>query len=261
VTRIPDIGLGTGGSRYLSGDECVDIVSTALEMGYRHVDTAQGYENEEAVGRGIARADVPREEIVVATKIDEANLAAEDVHRTVRESARRLGLDVLNLIYVHFPRATYDPEETIPALCELVEDGLIRYIGVSNFSPEAVDEALAISDHPIVAHQFEMHPLYRRDDLVQHARSRDMYAVAYSPLAQGEVFDVPEISTVAEKHGCSEAAATLAWLIGKERVAAIPKTTSNRHLGANLDATALKLEAEDVDLIDSIDRDDPIYME
>lgn len=258
---IPDIGLGTGGYKYLSGDECINIVSTALEVGYRHLDTAQRYGNEEAVGQGISHAVVPREEITVGTKLDRTNLAYEDVLRTARESAQRLNLDTIDILYVHFPSGTYDPEETLVALCELVEDGLVDNIGVSNFSPEQVDEALSVADCPIIANQCELHPLYQRHDLIEHAWQHDMYVVAYSPLAQGAVFDVPELTEVAEKRGLSEAEVTLAWLTGKENVVAIPKTTSEAHLRTNLEAETIELKPEDVELIESIAREEPIYAE
>lgn len=259
MRAIPDIGVGTGGAEYLSGDQCVDIVSSALEMGYRHVDTAQAYGNEAEVGEGIARADVAREDVTVATKVERSKLAYDDVLRSARASAERLGLETIDLLYAHFPTHTYDPAETIPALGTLVDDEAVRHIGVSNFSTEDVEEAIAVADRRIVAHQVEMHPLYQRDELLEQAKELDMVLVAYSPLAQGAVFDVPELTQVADKYGTDEAAVTLAWLAEKDNVAAIPKTTSKRHLRANLEAATIELDPGDVELIESISRQEPVY--
>jgi len=255
---LPDIGLGTGGAEYLAGEECVDVVATALELGYRHVDTAQSYGNEREVGEGVARADVPREDVVVATKVAKTNLAYDDVIDTGRASADRLGTGI-DLLYAHFPTETYEATETIPALCELVDEGVADHIGLSNFAPVELEEAMEIADRPIVAHQVEMHPLYRREELVEGAREQNLALVVYSPLAQGAIFGVPELEEVAAKHDTDEAAVTLAWLAGKDPVTPIPKTTSEQHLRANLEAAALELDAEDVALIESIDREQPVY--
>lgn len=255
---FPPIGLGTGGAEYLQGQSCIDIVATALDSGYRHIDTAQSYGNEVEVGKGIAQSSVPRGDILLATKVQKTNLAYDDVHRTARESRDRLDVDSIDLLYVHFPTRTYDPHETLRAFDELVEDGVIDHIGVSNFSPDQVEEAKSILDYPVVVNQVEMHPLYQQRTLIEYANTTDLPIVAYSPLAQGKVFDVPELTQIAEAHGISEAGVALAWVTGNPGVSAIPKTTNPEHLSENLKVPDITLSAEEIDRIESIDREEKL---
>ncbi|MFB6090116.1 MAG: aldo/keto reductase [Halobellus sp.] len=250
---MPMLGLGTWQND--DPETCADTVATALEAGYRHVDTAQAYGNEEAVGRGIARADVDREDVFLATKVWIDNLAYDDVLATTEASLDRLGVDYVDLLYVHWPSRTYDPEETLRAFDELVDEGKIDRIGVSNFLPEQVDAAIERTDAPIFANQVELHPLLPQEGLREHCADRDVEVVAYSPLARGEVFDVPEIAEVAEKHDVSEAQVSLAWLREKG-VTAIPKATGEAHVRDNLASLSLDLDDEDVAAIDAIDRTD-----
>lgn len=251
---LPAIGLGTW--QNTDRETCIDSVSTALEAGYRHVDTAQYYGNEEVVGEGIARADVPRDEIVVATKVhaEKFGLAYDEVIEGLEVSLDRLGLDSLDLLYVHWPVGNYDAAETMPAFDELLDRELIDHVGVCNFSIELLEEARDHLESPLFAHQAETHPLLPRDDLVAHAQKHDYHYVAYSPLARGSVFDVPEIRDIAERHGVSPARVSLAWLLRKDNVAAIPKSSSEGHIRDNLRALDLELTADDVDRIDDIDR-------
>lgn len=251
---LPAIGLGTW--QNTDRETCIDSVSTALEAGYRHVDTAQYYGNEEVVGKGIARADVPRDEIVVATKVhaEKFGLAYDEVIEGLEVSLDRLGLDSLDLLYVHWPVGNYDAGETMPAFDELLDRELIDHVGVCNFSIELLEEARDHLESPLFAHQAETHPLLPRDDLVAHAQKHDYHYVAYSPLARGSVFDVPEIRDIAERHGVSPARVSLAWLLRKDNVAAIPKSSSEGHIRDNLRALDLELTADDVDRIDDIDR-------
>lgn len=245
------LGLGT----WLNDDhqQCVESVRTALDTGYRHVDTARAYGNEEAVGEGIARADVPREEVFLATKLWTTELAGEDVRDATRQSLDRLGVEYLDLLYVHWPAGEYDPEETMSAFQELHDDGLIEHVGVSNFEPHHVERAQAALDAPLFANQVEMHPLLQQRELREFCEESDVELVAYSPLARGRVFDVPELEELAEKHDVSEAQVSLAWLREKG-VAAIPKATSASHIRDNWASLRLELDEEDVAKIDSIDR-------
>ena len=270
------IGLGTSGNR--DPNQCTKSVETALSLGYRHVDTAQMYGNERAVGEGIARADVPgeergssaasartaewragnevtRDQLVVATKVHPDNLAGEDVIETARASLDRLGLDAVDLLYVHWPRAAYDPADTLPAFDQLYEEGLARNVGVSNFTPELLDEARDILDAPIVAHQVELHPLLQQDELRTYAREHDHTIVAYSPIMKGAAGEVPELVAIAEKHGITPTQVCLAWLVGLENVVAIPKATGEAHLRENLAAADVELDEEDFDRIASIEED------
>jgi 2,5-diketo-D-gluconate reductase B len=251
ISEMPTLGLGTW--QNTDPEACANAVATALERGYRHVDTAQAYDNEESVGEGLARADVPREDVFLATKVWIDELAYDDVLSSTEESLERLGVDYVDLLYVHWPAGAYDPADTLAAFDELHDEGLIERIGISNFEPEQVDEAIETADAPVFANQIECHPLLPQDDLRAHCADRDVAVVAYSPLARGEVFDVPEIQQVAEKHGVSEAQVSLAWLREKG-VTAIPKATSEAHVRDNWASQALELDADDVAKIDGIGR-------
>jgi 2,5-diketo-D-gluconate reductase B len=248
--------LGLGTWQNTDPDACAESVRQALEMGYRHIDTAQAYDNEAAVGEGIARAGVDREDVFLATKVWTSNLAHDDVIYTATQSLDELGVDYVDLLYVHWPADEYDPEDTLSAFDQLYDDGLVENVGVSNFEPRHLDEAQEILDAPLFANQVEMHPLLQQDDLVAYATENDVDLVAYSPLARGKVFDVPEIQAVAEKHDASPAQVSLAWLLQKEGVAAIPKASSEAHIRDNWGARDLQLDDEDVAKIEGIDQRD-----
>ena len=248
---MPVLGLGTWENE--DPDQCAESVRTALETGYRHVDTAQIYNNEAAVGEGIAAADVDREDVFLATKVWIDSLAPDGVLETTEESLDRLGTDYVDLLYVHWPAGEYDPEETLPAFERLHEDGRIDRVGVSNFEPQHIDAAREVLDAPVFANQVEVHPLLPQAELREYCASADVELVAYSPLARGAVFDAPEIGAVADKHGVSEAQISLAWLREKG-VTAIPKATGTDHIEDNLASLELDLDDADVEQLDGIDR-------
>jgi 2,5-diketo-D-gluconate reductase B len=247
--EMPRLGLGT--YRQTDRETCAESVRRALDLGYRHVDTAQSYENEVYVGKGLRRAAVDREEVFLATKLATGNLAYDDVLETTRESLDRLGVDRLDLLYVHWPLDTYDPEETLAALDEVRDRGLTRHVGVSNFEPRQLEEAREVMDSPVFANQVECHPLLHQDDLLADAREHDYWLVAYSPLAKARIFDNPVLVEVAEKHGVTPAQVSLAWLLARENVAAIPKATGD-HVAENHGSLDVDLDAAAVERIDAI---------
>lgn len=249
--KLPRIGIGTYDA---SPQDCTDAVTTALSCGYRHVDTAEMYENEAAVGRAIDRATVDREDVFVATKVHSRNLAFDDVIERARASRERLGVDVIDLLYVHWPIRTYDPNETLAAMDELRERGVIRHVGASNFTPALLEEAIDRLDAPLFAHQVECHPLFQQEQLRRYAREYDHYLVAYSPLAKGRVTDVPELEAVAAEYEATPAQVALAWLQSKENVVPIPKSTSPEHIWENFEAGQLELDESTIERIDAIDR-------
>jgi 2,5-diketo-D-gluconate reductase B len=254
MTDLP-FGLGTAHNQDV--ERCAACVETALGLGYRHIDTAQGYENEAAVGEGIARSDVPREELFVATKVHEKKLAHDEVLRTTEESLDRLGLDAVDLLYVHTPRlqGNYEAEETLPAFDELRDRGAVRHVGVGNFSPALLDEARDVLDAPLFAHQAEMHPLLHQDELLEYAQEHDHHFVAHTPIVRGEVAGIPELSRVAERHDATAAQVSLAWLLGRENVTPIPGAETERHSRENIGALELDLDATDRERIEAIDRE------
>ncbi|ODR80580.1 aldehyde oxidoreductase [Haladaptatus sp. W1] len=254
MDELSQIGLGT--YKNTDPEQCSEIVSTAVEMGYRHIDTAQAYDNETYVGDGIERADVNRDDVFLATKVWDDTLAYDDVLSSTNESLDRLGVERLDLLYVHWPRDTYDAEETLPAFDELHDKGTIEHVGLSNFTPEQLDEARDTLDAPIFAHQVEMHPLLQQEELQEYAREDDHWLVAYAPIARGEVTEIDEIQAVAEKHDATPHQVSLAWLAAKENVVAIPKTSSEAHLQDNFEAQELALDEDDIEAIDAIEREE-----
>ena len=254
MTEIPKLGLGTW--QNTDPEKCTNAVKTALEMGYEHIDTAQAYSNEEDVGKGLEKADVEREDYFLASKVWIDQLAHENVKESTKESVEKLGVDYVDLMYIHWPAGDYSPQETLKAFKELLHSGEIKNIGISNFEPEQVDKAMEIAPEHIIANQVEMHPLLQQEELLEKCREHGITLVAYSPLARGEVFNVPELTEIAEKHDVSEAQVSLAWLMQKDGVVAIPKATGEDHIRDNFEALDLELDEEDIEKIDSIDREE-----
>jgi len=259
---LPPVGLGTMG---LEGDEGAAAVETALRLGYQHLDTAQVYENEATVGAGLAAAVeagvVAREDVTVATKTWIDRLAPDDVRTSTEASLDRLGLDAVDLLYVHRPRGGYEPAGTLAAFDELVDDGLVGHVGVSNFERDDLDEAIELLDAPLAAHQTEYHPLFQRPALREHAVEHGYPLVAYSPLAGGRVREIEAVRAVAEKHDATPEAVSIAWLSDKEGVVTIPKASSERHLRANLATADLSLDPEDRERIDGIECEEELFPE
>jgi 2,5-diketo-D-gluconate reductase B len=244
------LGLGTSGLD--DPAECRATVAAAIDAGYRHVDTAQMYDNEAAVGEGIAAADADRDEVVVATKVHPDNLAPDDVRETTRESLDRLGLDRVDLLYVHWPTGAYDPDATLPAFDALRDEGLTDHVGVSNFTPELLREADRILDAPIAAHQVECHPRFQQPTLRGLAAEFDHRLVGYSPLGRGDLFDDDEFRRIADRHGRSPAVLALAWALARG-VTPIPKATGD-HVTENLRAVDAAVSDAALDAIDALER-------
>jgi 2,5-diketo-D-gluconate reductase B len=248
--ELPALGLGTSGNA--DPDTCRRTVRNALETGYRHVDTAQMYDNERAVGAGIRASEVPREDVVLATKILPEHLAYEDAKRTARESLDRLGVGTVDLLYVHWPMRAYDPEGTLRAMDELREEGVTRHVGLSNFTPGLLAEARNLLEAPVAAHQVECHPLLPQRRLREDAREHGYPLVAYCPLGRAKL-DHPVLAAVAEKHDTSVELVCLAWALAQEGVVPIPKATGD-HVRENWEAQSLTLDVEDLDRIDAIEQ-------
>lgn len=258
------LGFGTYS---LTGKDGVDAISAAIDIGYRHVDTATLYENQREVGEAIERAEVGREELVVATKVghfEESAKTPEYVRDAVGRSFELLGVDTIDLLYHHWPRTRGEIREVLPVIEEFVAEGAVRHLGVSNYRIEDLELASELLEIPVAVNQVEMHPLLPQTELREYLAGTGTTLVAYSPIAQGAVFDVPEIETVADAHDTSEATVSLAWALEKG-VVPIPRTSDPDHARTNFEALELELDDEDVDRIDSIDRthrcEDPAWME
>lgn len=247
--RVPVLGLGTW---QLEGKTCERAVKEALDLGYRHVDTAQLYGNEAEVGRALRASGVPREEIFLTTKIWMESLDRASVLRTGGESLRRLDTDYVDLLLIHWPSRTVPLEETLEAFRQLREQGRAKAIGVSNFPPSLLRRALEIA--PVFCNQVELHPYLGQAALLDMARGHDLLLTAYSPLARGEVEQDRTLREIGRRHGKTPSQVTLRWLVQQDHVAAIPKASSAGHLRANLDIFDFVLSEEEMRRISELDR-------
>lgn len=238
------------------GDEAyTDLLRQAIDLGYRHIDTAQQYQTEPHVADAIQRSKVDSDDVFVATKLHWSNLGYDDAIETALESKERLGVDTIDLLYIHVPHGTYDPNETLSALDFLVDDGVVDRIGVSNFLPEMLEVAIDRLDHPLFAHQVEMHPLLRQNELHQLAVDYGHWLVAFSPFMKGLIGEIRELRTIANRLDTTPHAVSLAWLMDQPNVAVLSHSKKVPHMRANLSGDLPILTDEDRDLIEGIDRE------
>lgn len=248
--RIPELGLGTWQN---TGESCVETVRTALELGYRHVDTAQAYDNETAVGEGIAAAGVDREGLFLTTKVWRSNLRADDLRRSVEGSLDRLGVDYVDLLLIHWPHPRIPAEEPLGEMAELREEGLVEHLGVSNFTRPQLETALDAVDAPLVTDQVLYHPYRDRTELRAFCAERDLALTAYSPLARGAVLSDETLAGIGERYEKTAAQVALRWLVQQDGVVAIPKATSREHLADNLAVFDFELTPEEMNTIHDLD--------
>ena len=249
---VPALGMGTW---QLTGAQCTRMVTAALDIGYRHIDTAQAYENEAQVGAGLAAAAVPRADIFLTTKVWMSNLAGDRLIRSTEKSLRRLATDYVDLLLLHWPSDAVPMAESLDALRQLQARGLVRHIGVSNYTVALLAEAIDTHGADLLCNQVEYHPLLSQRVLLQAMQARGMILTAYSPLGRGQALQAPEIRTVAEKHGRTPAQVALRWLIEQDGVAVIPKAGSEAHARSNLAIFEFALDAEDQASIAAINGD------
>jgi 2,5-diketo-D-gluconate reductase B len=241
--EIPKLGLGTWQN---TDPECVDTVETALELGYRHVDTAQIYGNEDLVGEGLAAADVDREEVFLTTKVWRSNLRYDDVLDSVEESLDKLGVEYVDLLLIHWPHPRISVEETLDAMETLQDDGVVRHLGVSNFTRTQLHETMEVADSPLVADQVLYNPLKDQSSLQEFCVANDVALTAYSPLARGGVIGDTDLAAIGEGYEKSAVQVALRWLVQQDGVVAIPKASSRDHLEANLDIFDFSLTDEEM---------------
>jgi diketogulonate reductase-like aldo/keto reductase len=238
TARIPKLGLGTWQN---TGRECTETVRTALEMGYRHVDTAAAYDNEEAVGRGIASADVDREDVFLTTKVWRSELRHDDLVESVRASLDALGVECVDMALLHWPHPRVPVEESLGALAELVAAGAVDHVGVSNYTRDQLARAREVADVPIVTNQVLYHPYKDQSALREYCVENDVALTAYSPLARGSVVSDERLERIGERYEKTAAQVAIRWLLQQENVVAIPKSTSRDHLADNLAAFEFSL--------------------
>ena len=243
---VPVLGLGTW---RLTDEDCRRAVETALSLGYRHLDTAQAYGNEREVGDALAAADVDREEVFVTTKLENGNRAYDDVLRSTEESLARLGTSYVDLLLIHNPLQREPVAETLRAMDELVDEGKVREIGVSNFDVDRLHEAREAADHDLLADQVQFNPYWDQSALLDYCEIHDLLLTAYSPLGHGGVLSDPVLAEVGDRHGKSPAQVAIRWCLQHPNVSVIPKATSREHLAANLDVFDFELSDEEVERV------------
>jgi len=247
--KVPALGLGT---YRLTGDTCVRSVGRALSMGYRHLDTAQMYDNEAEVGRGIEDSGVERGEIFLTTKVWPSDFAHDRVLQKTRESLKKLRTDYVDLLLMHWPGDGVPLGETLGAMLELQQEGSLLHIGVSNFFPSLVEEATEHAE--IFCNQVQYHPYRHQDALVEQAQEMDYLLTAYTPLSRGGVGRDTTLREIGDAHGKTATQVALRWLVQQDKVCAIPKATSEEHLRENLDVFDFELSTEEMDRISSVGR-------
>lgn len=247
---IPAIGLGTW---TLSGDSCRELVSHAISIGYRHVDTAAMYGNEQEVGEAIRQSGVARDDLFVTTKVWWTDIARGDLERSTEASLDRLGLDQVDLLLIHWPNPKIPLPESIAALNAVRENSLTRHIGISNFPAALLDEAVRHSKAPLVANQVEYHPYLGQDTVYRACRSSGMSMVSYCPLSRGgDLFEETAVRDAADRHGKTAAQIVLRWHVQQEGVVAIPRTSRRDRLGENLDIFDFALSDGDMKRISGL---------
>jgi diketogulonate reductase-like aldo/keto reductase len=227
--RIPLLGLGTW---ELRGRTCARVVEQALRLGYRHIDTAQLYENEREVGEGLRASGVKRDDVFVTTKIWPSHFAPRELERSARDRLVQLRLNEVDLLLLHWPNPRIPLSETIGALCKVKRDGLTRHIGVSNFTVALVEEALNETTEPLVCNQFECHPFLDQSKLIAECRKRDMAIVAYSPLARGDARRNEVLARIGAAHKKTAVQVCLRFLVQQD-IVVIPRTSKVERLSEN----------------------------
>jgi diketogulonate reductase-like aldo/keto reductase len=240
--KIPAIGLGTW---ELHGRICARIVEQALRLGYRHIDTAQVYENEREVGEGVRASGVKRDEIFLTTKVWTTHFAPNDLERSTKESLARLRLTEVDLLLLHWPNPQVPLAETLGALARVKQQGLARHIGVSNFTVALIEEAVAACPEPLVCDQVEYHP-YLDQAMVREACARHgMALVAYSPVARGRIKNDRALLRIGDRYRKTAPQVCLRWLV-QQNVAAIPRTSKLERLSENIEIFDFELSDEDM---------------
>lgn len=239
---MPAIGLGTWP---MTGADCTRAVHQALELGYRHIDTATAYNNEAAVGQALRDSSVPREAIHLTTKVWWDRLAPQAMRQSLEDSLRALGTEQVDLFHIHWPGKDWDLARSIETLVALRDEGKARCIGVANFPLGLLRQVIEQLGAPLSAIQVEYHVLLDQTPLLDFARQHGLAFTAYTPLARGQAAEQPAIRTIADKHGVLPSQVALAWLLEQSAVAVIPKASSRENQLANLAALDLRLDDQD----------------
>ena len=240
--QIPALGLGTW---ELRDRACARIVEQAIRLGYRHIDTAQVYDNEREVGDGLRGSGVRRDDIFLTTKVWTNHFAPHDLERSVKESLARLRLPSVDLLLLHWPNSHVPLEETLGALSHAKRMGLTRHIGVSNFTVALIEQAVALSPEPLVCNQVEYHPYLDQAKVRAACDQHGLALVAYSPIAKGRIKTDQTLAEIGRLHHKTPAQVCLRWLV-QQNVAAIPRTSRVERLSENIEIFDFELSDDEM---------------
>lgn len=249
---IPALGLGTW---QLKGRNCARLVQQALRLGYRHIDTAEMYENEREIGEGLRASGVRRDDVFITTKVWSSHLAPGELARAAKESLVKLRVSEVNLLLIHWPNPRIPLAETVGALCRMKSEGYARHIGVSNFSAALVEEAVKLASEPLVTNQIEWHPFIDQRSTVAACRQHGLSVTAYSPLAKGKTISNDVLSTIGMHYGKSGGQVALRWLLQQGGIV-IPATSKVERLSENMAVFDFELAPEEMDEIATLARPD-----
>ena len=250
--RLPRLGLGT---YRMQGEVCRAAVESALGLGYRHIDTAEMYGNEDAIGAAIAASGVARKDLHVTTKVWNENLAPDAIRRAFETSLKKLRLDQVDLYLVHWPSRNMNLPAMFETLIRLQQDGRTRAIGVANINIALLKTVVEEIKAPIACNQVEYHVMLDQTPLRKYLVAKSIPLVAYCPLAQGRAAEDPTLIAIGKKHNASAAQVALKWLLDQDAVAAIPKASRRESQQANLDALRLTLDEADREAIAALPKD------
>ena len=248
--QIPAVGLGTWDLR---GRTCARAVEQALRLGYRHIDTAEIYDNEREVGDGLRASRVKRSDVFIATKIWQTHMAPREFERATKESLARLRLSEVDLLLIHWPSSQIPLAETIGALCKMKQGGYARHIGVSNFTLAMLGEAVALATEPLVTNQFEWHPYLDQSKLVAETRRLGLAVTAYSPIARGKAAGDTALKAIGLAHKKTAGQVSLRFLI-QEGAIVIPRTSKIERLTENISLFDFELSDAEMDEIRKLSR-------
>lgn len=248
--EVPSVGFGTWDIR---GESGLKALRSAIEVGYRHFDTAEMYRNEEVVGSAIHASGLEREEFFITTKAWSNNLTRDEIRRACEDSLSRLDVDYVDLYLIHRPGSA-PLEESLAEMHELVSEGKTRYIGVSNFSVDQLERSIEISEEPIFTNQVEYHPFKRRDSLLSFCREQGVLLTAYSPIGHGKVLRDGTLQAIGDRYAKTPAQVALRWLVQQDNVITIPKAASEKHQRENMDIFDFELSEEEMRAIDELGR-------
>ncbi|HET7381287.1 MAG TPA: aldo/keto reductase [Pseudolabrys sp.] len=235
--RIPQIGLGT---MTLKEDICVQAVKTALQIGYRHLDTAAFYGNEKENGEGLRQSGIKRDDVFICTKVRQGDLMPDAFAKVLEQSLANLKLPYVDLLLIHWNNPDVPFKLSVGALCKAKKEGKTKHIGVANFTTTMLDEAWAVTTEPLVCNQIEMHPFINQDKVLAACKKHGTAVVAYCPIARGKVPGADALERIGNAHGKTAAQVSLRYLV-QMGVCSIPRTTTPEHLKQNLDVFDFKL--------------------